>query len=245
MRRTLSACLLAALFVTLSSAQNQKPWTEWSRKDAEKMLNDSPWGQTQVTTQNSQNESTITSTTASRRDDSRVTPAGQQQSGTSLSLPGSFKYRIRLLSAKPVRQAFARMVLLKQQSANESLTTQLQAFVDRAFDEYIVIAVDVETNDKQLTAFATQVFGRATTETLKGTTYLERKDGRRLSLLDYRAPGTDGIGAKFVFQRALDGHDFLTTEADNVRFVAEVNEKIKLNMKYKISEMMYGGKLEY
>jgi hypothetical protein len=137
------------------------------------------------------------------------------------------------------------MVLLKQQTPNESLATQLQAFVDRNFDKYIVVAVDVETNDKQLTAFATQTFVRATTESLKGTTYLERKDGKRLSLLDYRAPGTDGIGAKFVFQRAVDGHEFLTTETDNVRFVAEVNEKIKLNMKFKISDMMYGGKLEY
>jgi hypothetical protein len=137
------------------------------------------------------------------------------------------------------------MVLLKQQTPNESLATQLQAFVDRNFDECIVIAVDVETNDKQLSAFATQIFGKATTESLKSTTYLERKDGKRLSLLDYRAPGTDGIGAKFVFQRAVDGHEFLSTETDNVRFVAEVNDKIKLNTKYKISEMMFGGKLEY
>src|SRR5256885_9410045 len=36
---------------------------------------------------------------------------------------------------------------------------------------------------------------------LKNVTYLERKDGKRLFLTDYRPPGSDGLGAKFFFTR--------------------------------------------
>jgi hypothetical protein len=37
----------------------------------------------------------------------------------------------------------------------------------------------------------------------------------------------------------------LTPESDNVRFFAQFSEKMKLNVKYKVSDMMYDGKLEY
>ena len=53
------------------------------------------------------------------------------------------------------------------------------------------------------------------------------------------------MGAKFVFMRTLEGQPFLTAESENVRFFAELNEKMKLNVKYKVSDMMYDGKLEY
>ena len=52
------------------------------------------------------------------------------------------------------------------------------------------------------------------------------------------------MGAKFVFKRTMDGQPFLT-ENDSVRFFAQLNEKMKLNTRYKLSDMVYDGKLEY
>ena len=90
-----------------------------------------------------------------------------------------------------------------------------------------------------------QFLTTATADVFKDKVYLERKDGKRLVLADYRPPGPDGMGAKFVFMRKLEGQPFLTAESDNVRFFAQLNEKMKLNVKYKVSDMMYDGKLEY
>ncbi|MFN0124701.1 MAG: hypothetical protein ACKV2V_29715, partial [Blastocatellia bacterium] len=48
---------IAILFLLTAGAIAQKkykPWTEWSEKDAQKMLNDSPWGQTQADTNTSE-----------------------------------------------------------------------------------------------------------------------------------------------------------------------------------------------
>jgi hypothetical protein len=84
----------------------------------------------------------------------------------------------------------------------------------------------------------------ATSDSLKQNVYLERKDGKKLYLMEYRTPTEDGMGAKFVFQRVVDGQPFLT-ENDSVKFVAQFNERMKLNTKYKLSDMLYDGKLEY
>jgi hypothetical protein len=137
------------------------------------------------------------------------------------------------------------MVQLQQEKPNEALASQLKAFVDREFDEYIVVAVAVDSADQKYSRSAIQVLTIATTDTLRNIVYLERKDGKRLSLTDYRAPGPDGMGAKFIFQRKLDGNLFLTQESDNFRFVAEFNDKFKLAARYKVSTMTYEGKLEY
>ncbi len=82
-------------------------------------------------------------------------------------------------------------------------------------------------------------------EALKATTYLERKDGKRITLLEYRAPVQDGLGAKFVFSRMLDGKPFLLADSGEVRFSTEAGKAVKVSKRFKVSEMMYDGKLEY
>jgi len=68
-------------------AQKQKPWTEWSKKEAEKTLNESPWGQTQTETDTSQMtySPTVTSTTAARKEDKNITSASNTESGATNS----------------------------------------------------------------------------------------------------------------------------------------------------------------
>jgi hypothetical protein len=156
----------------------------------------------------------------------------------------SIKYRVRFLSAKPIRAAFARNLLLAQQEATEELKTQLQTFVDRDFSSYIVVAVSVEVGDEKMIGPIMRAFTAATTEALQNQVYLERKDGKRLLLMEYRPPTQDGMGAKFVFKRSVDGQAFLDKN-DNVRFFAQLNEKMKVNTRYKVSEMLYDGRLEY
>jgi lipopolysaccharide biosynthesis glycosyltransferase len=236
-------CSLSASVFT----QKTKPWTEWSKKEVDKTLNDSAWAQTQTETDTSSmnyQPTAVTATTASRTEDKNIAKASQTESGAT-NAPVSIKYHVRLLSAKPVREAFARMVLLAQDKPNEELSTQLQSFVDRDFGEYIVVAVSVEGSDRRFLGPAAQTFVSATTEQLKNGVYLERKDGKRIFLMEYRPPTNDGMGAKFVFPRMSEGHPFLSSENENVRFAAEMSQKVKLNVKYKTSEMMYDGKLEY
>ena len=158
---------------------------------------------------------------ASRREDRNVN-AGSNNVESGQSKPSaSIKYYIRFLSAKPVRAAFARRVLLEQAQPNEELTTQLKGFVDRDFSSYIVVTVSVEVGDEKMIQGVTRAFSAATTEALQNNVYLERKDGKKLFLMEYRPPTGDGMGAKFVFKRAEGGQPFLT-DSDSVRFFALV-----------------------
>ncbi|HEY2964148.1 MAG TPA: hypothetical protein VGJ37_17130 [Pyrinomonadaceae bacterium] len=242
--KVLSACVVVIMLVSLALAQKQKPWTEWTKKDIERTLNDSAWGQTQTEGDDETSNSSsgaITQVAAPRAADREINRSGD--SGEA-KLVRTVKYHVRFLSAKPVRAAFARMVLLAKGQADEALTGQLQAFIDRDFADYIVVSVGIEVGDQKMAMPLMRAFTAATTEALQKNVYLERKDGKKLFLSDYRAPVEDGMGAKFVFSRVVDGQPFLG-ENDTVRFVAQLNEKMKLNTKYKLSDMLYEGKLEY
>ena len=237
------ACFIVLMLVSAVCAQKQKSWTEWSKKDVEKTLNDSAWGQTQTEggSQPQTSDSAITQVAAPRSADRQISRSGE--SGESKPSP-VVKFHVRFLSAKPVRAAFARMVLLSKSEPDENLTTQLQGFIDREIADYIVVSVGVEVADEKMAAPLMRAFTAATTEALQKNVYLERKDGKKLYLMEYRAPIEDGMGAKFVFPRKLEGQPFLS-ESDSVRFVAQMNEKMKLNTRYKLSDMLYEGKLEY
>jgi hypothetical protein len=243
--RVISACFVVVLLASVVLGQKQKPWTEWSKKDVEKTLNDSAWGQTQSEgsseTPSSVSSSAVTQVAAPRAADRDISRSGESGEAKPSTL---VKYHVRFLSAKPVRAAFARMVLLSKNQADEALTQQLQGFIDRDFNDYIVVSVGVQVGDQRMTAPVMQAFSTATTENLQKNVYLERKDGKKLYLMEYRAPVEDGMGAKFVFPRMMDGQPFLD-ENDSVRFVAQLNERVKLNTRYKLSDMLYDGKLEY
>lgn len=244
MRTVISACLAVLAIAGLAMAQKGRPWTEWTKKDVEKTLNDSAWGQTQTEGGNSgspSNDSAITQVAAQRSADRQLNRSGE--SGETKAVP-YVKYHVRFLSAKPVREAFARQVLLSRSEPDENLTAQLQGFINGNFADYIVISVGVEVGDAKMAGPIMAAFTNANPEALKQNVYLERKDGKKVFLEEYRAPVQDGMGAKFIFKRSLDGQPFLA-ENDNVRFVAQFSEKMKVNTRYKLSDMEYDGKIEY
>lgn len=243
MRTFVSACFAVIMLASVAVAQKDKPWTEWTKKDIDKTLNDSAWGQTQLETDDSPaaGESAVTQVAAQRSADRQLSRSGESGQAKPVKY---VKYSVRFLSAKPVRAAFARTVTLAKADADEVLTNQLQGFVDRDFSEYIVVSVGVEVGDPKMSVPIMKAFTEATAEAIQQNVYLERKDGKKLFLLDYRPPVEDGMGAKFVFKRVVDGQPFLS-QNDSVRFVANFNDKMKLSTRYKVSEMMYDGKIEY
>jgi hypothetical protein len=248
------AVLLALIWAGAVAAQKRNAsWMELPKKDAERILNESPWAHTQIDTDVSEMFYSPTKNVAASP--ARSPTAGQignQQSVNNnradrgaVNQAVSIKYRICFLSARPVRQAFAKMVLSSQPKARDNLVSQLQSFVERDFSPYIVIAVSVEASDARFSGPIMQAINSANTGSLKNAAYLEREDGKRLFLISYQAPIQDGLGAKFIFSRSENGEFFLTARNDTVRFVAEFNDSFKLNMRFKVSDMMFEDKLEY
>jgi hypothetical protein len=240
-RKFLSILPLVCIVVAVATAQKMptKPWTEWTDKEAKKVLEDSPWAQTQIDT-----------------DTTNMTfnPAqgGGAHDATTLVM------HIKFLSAKPIRQALMRQLELQKKAPAPDV---VKAFVDRKFEQSIVVAVTYSGPDGRYSGPAIPAFASATIGTLKNNTYLERKDGKRLFLQAYQAPGTDQLGAKFYFTRGEAGVPFISGDAGEFRFHAEIPSDvrqnpnsvnpnsftgfIKLDMKFKLGLMTYDGTLEY
>ena len=233
-----------ALGAALAAQKKEKPWTEWSKKDAEKILNDSPWGQTQIETDTSEMFFKAQPTPDPKT-------GGTGGGGVERDERGSFnqamdvKYRIRFFSARPVRRALARLALLNMGNPDKEAVERLRTFAELQSNEKIIVSVSFESRDQRLGGPVMQTFATMTAGTLKNNTYLERRDGKRVFVEQYVPPGKEGYGALFVFPRVVGEGPVITPEGGDVRFVSELSKNIKLDMKFKIAEMMQEGKLEY
>lgn len=222
-----SFALMLAYPLALSAQWNKKPYTEWSEKEATKLLNDSPWCQTQALTVQTTGQA----------------PLGSGQSRVMEAF--NVNLRIRFLSAKPVRQAISHLMEIKNgQKISAQLAAQLKAFAAADFPDYIVITVTSESDRASSLLQQTQAsFYKLTTNELKNNTYL-LAGGQRVFIKEYQPPGNDGLGARYIFPRLVDGKPFITPETGDVLFRSE-RGSVVLNMRYKVKDMMFDGKLEY
>lgn len=235
MKNILFALLIVGLIGGSGLAQNSKEWKDWSKKDADKLLHDSAWAQT------------IKKGEAPPVMTSRSGSSGSQQMGVQgpAPIPTEVFMRIRLITAKPVREGFAARLLRLQPNPPAELVGQLQTIIDGGFGEFIVVAVNADGPNPQTLGMTLQMLARLKAADLVNKVYIERKDGKRLQLLDYKAPVADDMGGKFVFERNLDGSPFLTSDSGSLRFVLDLSGNLKLNAKFDVSKMTYNGKLEY
>jgi hypothetical protein len=237
------AVLLCSSLVFARPAQNQKqekPWTEWTQKEAEKILNNSPWGQEQVDTDTSE---MFFSPTNDARTTGRGTNAeGRLESGAR-NQSVNVKFVVRFFSARPVRRALARLIELKNKPAPDMIE-RLHAFANVKSDESIILTLTVESTDQRYSQPALQAMKIAMTSTLKNETYLER-DGKRHFLHEYIPPGHDGFGARFIFLRNVEDKPFISGNSGEVRFVTKYSNGMKIDRRFKISDMMYEGQIEY
>jgi len=256
--------------ISLTAQHTYKPWTSWTKAEVEKILNDSAWGQTQVETDTS--EMVFTPTTPTGGGDSA---SRREQGATNQAVP--IKFRIRWLSARPIRQALVRQ---QQLMSGGNLTEKLLEFANGPSENRIAIAVSFETSDGRYGGKVMQTLESANTEALKNDTYLELRSGQRIFLQQYVPPQQNALHAGvFVFPRTVDGKPVINPDYVNVRFhsdfenanpldqgstpgqgtnprqnnnslsrISNQNDshfRFKLDMKFKIAEMIYNGGLEF
>jgi hypothetical protein len=235
-----SLLILLGLALAISVVAKDKPWTQWTDKDAKKILNDSGWGQTQTYM-------------GSVETSQSVIPASAANKGGLVDAAPGVNYRIRFLSAKPIRQAFLRLVQLNPKATHEQ-NDQAHQFVDTKYDQVVVIAVDYDTQslavDGRFTSAVFQAFSGGMTSNMKNNVYLDIKGGQRVFLQEFKPPSGDGVGARFIFPRIVNDKPILDPNSGEVRFYAEFpkmggNDQVILNMRFKVSNLMYDGVLEY
>ena len=246
--------------------KQMKPWNEWNKKEAEKVLADSPWSQTQTETDTS--EMFFTPSTMGD------THARESQGASNQAV--TLKYYIRLFSARPVRQAYVRLLELSQSAPDEAAVEKRRAWANLPASDSIIVTVACDSSDRRYLGRAMQAFSSAVTSVLKSGAYLERQDGTKVFLEEYIPPSKDVFGARFIFPRLINGEPLISNSGGSLRFHAEYESrtatgqdntpsgettrrgttqppsaqapspfKFKLDMKFKVAELLYNGEIEY
>lgn len=240
-----SLSLLLVCSLTALAQWTRKPFTEWSEKEATKLLSDSPWAQTQVFTENAEAQTGVSRDSRGRvTDTSRSEDLGSSRSMSDIPV---VNFHIRFLSARPVRQAIARLMELQRKgNLSEQAAARLKAFATSDSPDIIIVAVVIDT-PKETNTFreARALLYKQTTGELQNNTYLLVKGGERIRLQEYQRPGSDGLGARFIFPRVVNGKPVISSANESVRFFSELSSTYTLNRSYKVKDMMFDEKLEY
>src|SRR5688572_27742931 len=155
--------LLLAFSLNTQAQWEKKAYAEWSERDAMKVLNDSPWGRTQTFT---------FAGVAYNQGISGGAGVAATRTGRPPDRPTDSHYvhfRVRFLSARPIRQAASRVIEIKKKgSGGEELAEMLKNFTSGEFLEYIIVAVDVDSeNPGNNVQEARSLLHRSGTATLK------------------------------------------------------------------------------
>src|SRR6266581_7725806 len=130
MKKGFTVVAIAALLAAAAFAQKQaKPWKDWNKKEAEKILNDSAWTRSQTESQSSQSSDVSTNfgDTRGREEAVRSNTSG---GGSGLT------FHVRFFTARPVRQAYVRMLELAE-TPPEPAAERMDAWANLAADNRI------------------------------------------------------------------------------------------------------------
>ncbi len=212
------------LFLTLTvglgvalSAQwfEKKTYVEWSAKEVNRMLDESPWTKVQTVT--------ISKSTASTTRTFESTGAGDLQREM------QNHFRTRLLTAMPIRMAIARNLMLKNPKMMDAgRLAGLERFVRQSDDQNIIVLMSLSSTPAgsvSVRDYWTSL-QNLRTPNLTANTFLATSGGKRVYLVHYEPPGNAGGSPDFGEGPGL------TTRQDRIWTVC------------KLQKMVFEGKLE-
>ncbi|MGH9341098.1 MAG: hypothetical protein ACRD1R_16250 [Acidobacteriota bacterium] len=142
------------------------------------------------------------------------------------------RYFVRFLSARPVRQAYARVGQILNDY--DSLSRQKRREVDALFQEslgldmedWIVIAVSFRSNDRRLEQRVRNSLQAQTSDTMKRLAYLSTERFPQLEIAAYYPAIEDAVGAKFVFPSRVNGIPVISSEDESLAFELELPGRV-------------------
>lgn len=252
--RTCSAVLVMGVLLGVVFAQSElpnKPFPEWSKSEAEAVINNSPWAKQQELRIKFDKE---TQKAAGSYSGVSGAAAAQSQMEVTSQMPVDFVFTLRLRSALPVRQALVRLKAIETNV--EKLTAQQRVAYDALMKgllecpacaaNYVVTLSSKSKNNPGADAvFATFKGGRLAD--LQRYVYIANERGERRSLVHFVPPKAPGEEAVFFFPRldekgapllTLDNKDLLINLTDNLA-------NSITNFKIDVTKLVLNGKVEF
>jgi hypothetical protein len=251
---------LSGLFCLLQlSAKDfweEKPFTQWTEKQAQKILSDSPWGKTQLITLEGSGpdleggRGVYGTPTPTGRPDTAAGGGGgtEPRPGSPGGLGGAdgsspaglggnreartLNFQVLWYSSTKVRQALGRLGQLRGNVSEE----QVNMFSQQPMENYVIA----------ISGPMMKPFEDANLESLKAKTFLvSKKDkNKKVELKEYVSPKDrkDGL-ALFAFSRALDGKPLLEMADEEAQFLTEQGP-LRVKASFRLAKMVTDGKLD-
>jgi len=207
--RTVAWCIAVLLCFCaplLSSNTPAKPFQKWTREEAISILTRSAWAKQETFT--------------------RI--VGGIGSGISGQKEIYSTFFVRFLSARPIREAYARLRQIQarydqlDKDAKRDIDASLAPGLNLDVSRWIVVTLGFRSNDPSVELRIKQFLEVQTTETMKTRAYLSSPRFPQLKLAAYFPPKEEEVGAKFVFPRAFEGAPIVGPEDSLVTFELDV-----------------------
>ncbi|HEX9629490.1 MAG TPA: hypothetical protein VF961_05685 [Pyrinomonadaceae bacterium] len=251
---TWSAVMVIGVLMGVVFAQNElpkKPFPEWSRSEAEAVINNSPWAKQQELRIKFEKETQVAAGSYSGVSSAA---AAQSQTEVTSQIPVDFIFVARLRSALPVRQALVRLKALETDV--NKMTDQQRAAYDTQIKgllecpacgaNYVVtLSSRSKSNPGADAVFATFKGGRLAD--LQRYVYLANERGERRSLVHFVPPKAPGEEAVFFFPRTDEkGAPLLTLASKQLLINLTDNQANSItNFKIDVTKLVLNGKVEF
>ena len=207
----------------------QEPFSKWPMNKAVQLLNGSPWAKQETFTR-------------------VISGVGSGISGEKEIFNS---YYVRFLSARPIREAYARIQQIQHGYDKMSPEERVQfdaaqlPNLDMDVSLWIVVSVSFRSNDPNEESSVRRFFQSETVKTLKTKAFLSTPSCPQVELSAYFPQREESVGAKFVFPREVNGVPVLTKECP--RIVLELLDvpgtNARLRSTFPVKPMIIGDQL--
>jgi hypothetical protein len=155
---------------------------------------------------------------------------------------------IRFLSARPIREAYARVRQIEAGYDNlnaegkKEFDHKLEPGLSLDSSRWIVVTLAFRSNDPSVELRVRQFLEMQTTGTMKSRAYLSSTRFPQIGLAAYFPPKQNEVGGRFVFPRSVDGTPVVSRDDSTVAFELDVpGFSPTLRAKFPVSEMLING----
>lgn len=231
-----SIIFLAGIFATAGGEfWEKKDYKQWSQKECNKLLEDSPWAKDFTV----QQTAIMTSNKAS--DD------GQQL---------YIKYQMQFRSALPVRQAIVRQMQIAQKydslssDQRQQFDKKAEAFISADFADMVVVYVTYSTNSRTNEMELARYWQSQTADLLKNYVNLSNSKGDKVYLTRFNATQGAEHNFQFIFPRQVNGAPLIGLKDRSLRseFTYPVINQLgdgRGYIEFKPEKMVFQGNFAY
>ena len=208
-----------------------EPFSKWSLDKAVQLLNTSPWARQETFTR-------------------VIRGVG---SGVSGEKEIYNRFYVRFLSARPIREAYARIQQIQNgydrmpAKEKEQFAKAQMPNLDWDASQWIVVSVGFRSNDPNEESEVRRFFQSETVKTLKNKVFLSTASSPQVELSAYVPQREESVGSKFVFPREVNGVPVVTRECTDITLeLLNVTADIpRLRTIFAVKPMIVDGQLVF